>query len=448
MEMNTYSTSHPLNVEFMKELNLDLAITKNKFGLPVGSLFQVAARKNPKRHFLFASSVIGKYITVDPRTPIVTSLLLSHLFLKEVEKKSPYNEKLLSHAVGHQSQLEKAFQQRLIPKHALTKKTLFIAFAETATGLGHGVFHGVGENATFIHTTRDTSVPLQSAFDFEEEHSHATSHFCFDEHQLIEEAERIVLIDDEITTGNTAINLIQALHDRTPKKEYVVLTILDWRRPHEIQRFHALERSLGVKIHVLSLVGGHVDYQHEIFTYEEEKRVYPSLQAKHISRDFLHPSVSSIHKIQGKQHHLLSGKFGLSYESHQEVENESTQFAQKLQLKRQSKQTLCLGYGEFLFLPNLVASKMGSGISYHSIARSPIYHMNRQDYPLSDAIRFYDPKIDVDMFLYNVMPGKFEEVFLFSEHALPNSITALLEHELAKRGVIYIHFVSLFKEEK
>lgn len=437
-----------LNVDLMQEMDLELNLTKNSFDLEIGSLFQIAARKNPKRHFLFASTVVGKYITVDPKLPIVTSLLLAHLFLKEVEKESPYDETVLSSAINDHSQLKKAYSELKKKKNALTKKTAFIAFAEAATGLGQGVFHGVGNNSSFIHTSRDRNINLSSVFDFEEEHSHATNHHCYDKEDQIKEAERVVLIDDEITTGKTALNLIQALHEKTPKKEYVVLTILDWRRPFEIESFSLLEKKLGIKIHVLSLLSGTMDYKNTPFEFRETKNKY--IEKNQIScKTLILPSLeTSILNIDQKNHYHLSGKFGIKHEDKIVIEAESKKIAERLNRERKVEKTLFLGYGEFLFLPNLVAAKMGEGVFYHSIARSPIYQSLRENYPVKDRIDIYDQNFSVKMFLYNVIPGSFEEVFILSEHNLNDKNKKRLESELSKRGVSFVHFISLFKEDK
>ena len=41
--------------------------------------------------------------------------------------------------------------------------------------------------------------------------------------------EIVVLVDDEITTGKTALNIIRQIQERFPKKEYVLASLLDWQ---------------------------------------------------------------------------------------------------------------------------------------------------------------------------------------------------------------------------
>ena len=69
----------------------------------------------------------------------------------------------------------KLSEKSLKYKSKLPTKTVFIGFAETATGLGHAVFNHF-EDAIYIHTTREEMLNMEPSFFFEEEHSHATSH--------------------------------------------------------------------------------------------------------------------------------------------------------------------------------------------------------------------------------------------------------------------------------
>ena len=77
-------------------------------------------------------------------------------------------------------------------KAKLPTKTVFIGFAETATGLGHAVFNHF-EDAIYIHTTREEILNMEPSFYFEEEHSHATSHRVYAPEEILMEAETIVL---------------------------------------------------------------------------------------------------------------------------------------------------------------------------------------------------------------------------------------------------------------
>ena len=108
-----------------------------------------AVRANPKRGFLFVSKVLGKHLSVPPSTMKKT----------------------------HQELAEK------IAALQLPEPVLFVAMAETATGLGQGVFEaslarGL-KDALFIHTTRAQLEDASVALSFSEPHSHATGHLIY-----------------------------------------------------------------------------------------------------------------------------------------------------------------------------------------------------------------------------------------------------------------------------
>ncbi|MDQ7085462.1 MAG: phosphoribosyltransferase domain-containing protein [Sulfurovum sp.] len=161
-------------------------------------LVDYGSRINKKRGFLFVSKVLGKHLPTKPSTMQNTYQALASL----------------------------------IPTSS--QPTLFIGFAETATALGQGVFEEANvSNSFYIHSTRfQTSQKV--FFSFYEEHCHAPSHIFYEPKDeelkvLLGKIERVILIDDEVSTGNTANNLVNEMKKVLPLvKEYYLLTILNW----------------------------------------------------------------------------------------------------------------------------------------------------------------------------------------------------------------------------
>ena len=94
---------------------------------------------------------------------------------------------------------------------------------------------------------------------FEEEHSHATTHKCFplDKDKLIN-SEKIILVDDEITTGKSMINIIRELKDVTNAKKFIILSILDWRNEEYRKVYDDLVNKENINVEVLSLMSGDI----------------------------------------------------------------------------------------------------------------------------------------------------------------------------------------------
>lgn len=177
---------------------LQLEVEPGPFALD--ELVGFAARANAKRGFLFVSKVLGKHWPATPR-----SMLRLHEVL----------------AAG-------------IPA-TVPGPVLFIAMAETATGLGHGVFEAFVRQrpehaALFLHTTR-YRVGDGPLIEFEESHSHAPRQFLHlptDAALLarFHSARTLVLVDDEISTGNTFVNLAQACRALNPGLAHIHLATL------------------------------------------------------------------------------------------------------------------------------------------------------------------------------------------------------------------------------
>jgi adenine/guanine phosphoribosyltransferase-like PRPP-binding protein len=94
------------------------------------------------------------------------------------------------------------------------EKILCIGFAETATAIGATVAEIL--DAPYIHTTREYITGADDYFFFQETHSRWTEQkLCVQNWDILcESAERIVFIEDEISTGNTIRSLVSLLREK------------------------------------------------------------------------------------------------------------------------------------------------------------------------------------------------------------------------------------------
>ena len=90
------------------------------------------------------------------------------------------------------------------------EKLLLVGFAETANALGAQAAITVG--ADYIQTSREV-IPGVNFLFFSEEHSHATEQKLVidDIDRVAAETDRIIFIEDEVTTGKTIRNIISIL---------------------------------------------------------------------------------------------------------------------------------------------------------------------------------------------------------------------------------------------
>ena len=215
------------------QLRLDLEPSDHA----VDDLLDFAARENPRRAFLFLSKVLGKHVPVRPHTMLETHRTLA----------------------------------ASIP--ATGSPILFIGMAETATGLGQGVFeaylaHHPHAPALYLHTTR-YRVAGAERLDFEESHSHAPRVFL---HlptdpvmtERMRQATQVVLVDDELSTGNTFVNLVRVLGQVMPQLERVHLaTLADFMGP---ARRVSIADDLGLPCSVGALIRGGWQFERNAVT--------------------------------------------------------------------------------------------------------------------------------------------------------------------------------------
>ena len=196
----------------------------NPFNFSIDKIFCVGKRvNNPKRNFLFISKLLGKRIPVFPDVCKATGHLLASLCYPEI------SSELLVKYLENPTHCNQEIKKLINTSIDVGKKTLIIGFAEAATGLGMSVASAV-RNCTYYSTTREKFNDKKFLFSFEEVHSHATTHNCYDDlNTSFSSFDEIILVDDEITTGNSLLNLIEKIHELSNISTYRVLTILDWR---------------------------------------------------------------------------------------------------------------------------------------------------------------------------------------------------------------------------
>ncbi|MER6631559.1 phosphoribosyltransferase domain-containing protein [Streptomyces sp. NPDC000987] len=187
----------------------------------------LALRRNPKRAHLLVSNVLGKHV---PQAPSVV--------------------------YGHGFALGRRVRDLLGPDDA--RAAVVLGYAETATGLGHSVADGLG-TAPYLHSTRRPVPGVAPAGGFEESHSHATSHLLLPEDPALLAGDGpLVLVDDEFSTGNTVLNTVRDLHQRYPRRRYVVVALVDMRSAADARRLEDFAREIGARVDLVAAASGTV----------------------------------------------------------------------------------------------------------------------------------------------------------------------------------------------
>lgn len=330
-------------------------------------LVKIAKRENnKKRSYLVVNRLQGKHIPVSPK---------------------------------------EAFQMfgalaELIKQSYLTEKLLLIGFAETATAIGAALAAEL--DSYYIQTTRENIADVGYLY-FSESHSHATEQKLVKEDidHIIDKVDRIIFAEDEITTGNTILNIIGILERRYPDRvKFSVASVLNGMNP-EARRIYEEKR---IDIHYLvrtdhdtygnraeTYIGDGVYHKANITSGPLQVPVFPAgryLDARRLvkGRDYL----DACRGLWDQAKDFLASKAG---------------------------SVLVLGTEEFMF-PALYLSrqmeKMGITVKCHATTRSPIAVSREEDYPFRER---YELKSLYDgnriTYIYDLQP--YEKVIIVTD---------------------------------
>jgi hypothetical protein len=399
-----------------KRGSASVVVHESPLGHRAEDLFSCALRRDDaKRQLFFVSHVLGKQRPIDPRVL------------------GRFTDALLGVYAARRD-------WSTLPVQA-PHPTLVIGFAETATAMGQCVFDGLRGDVTFCHSTRERVSGRQPVLSICEAHSHAPEHFLFLERpEALQRAREVLIVDDEITTGNTAAALISAIERIAPGKHYGVLSFLDWQ-PRAPDAALARLAKQGVSITCAALLRGELELDDTL------RRASPALSELPTHTQ---PSGWQRHSLQlettrdAPRYLRASGRFGIDQLQRLELERALAQRGHRLALARRGRRTLCLGTGECMYIPLRLAQMMGDQVSFQATTRSPAVPVAELNYGIVSGIQFQAPSDPERIeYLYNVAAHDYDEVFLFLEASNGRDTEAALLCALERCQFIHRHVVAL-----
>ncbi len=293
-----------------------------------------------------------------------------------------------------------------------------IGFAETATGIASGVSGFLNNAIYYQNTTREVQEDAEYLY-FTESHSHATDQMLRISGltACIQDVDRIIFIDDEVTTGNTICKLIAAIKNlqHVNDVKYSIVSVLnsmtkDRREELEQMGIDCLFLSpLPFEYKKESIEGvvydpdkdtldyGTLTVQYETYTYNA------SINQRTLSRfeDYRADNMRFSEEIKA----LLSGKH---YE-----------------------EVLVLGTEEFMYSAVVLGDAIRKAgiageVRVHATTRSPIVASGSKNYPLFHRYKLrslYDPERRT--YIYNLK--KYDKVIIVTDTpAFPKGASDLL----------------------
>lgn len=351
------------------------SIERNLYNFSVNQLFEIGKRdNNPKRSFLFISKLLGKHLPVKPEIVRSTGFLLSSL-------KYRFDNTSFINCIKENTQPNYNL-------HANDNDVLVIGFCETATALGMAVASSI-EGSTYITTTREPMYGYKQLVTFEESHSHASTHYMYSNEFTLSNYKKIILVDDEITTGNSLLHLIENLIHNSVIEEISIMTILDWRNAEQRLKFNEFSSSNKITINVYSIISGNITNT-DNFVYRNQF-IHPINDKVDIINLSIFPRVKVGTAYKEQTYLKDSGRLGITYDHILLIEEKAKDTALEISRRIKFKSNiLVLGHGENIYIPSRVAAYLelqGYNVSFKTTSRTPIYSDGTV---IKDINSFYD----------------------------------------------------------
>ncbi len=245
-------------------------------------------------------------------------------------------------------------------------RLLIVGFAETATAIGARL--AVSLESLYMQTTRE---PLKNAgyLFFTESHSHATEQkLCKNDiESVIGSVDRIVFAEDEVTTGNTIMKIIDIIEGMYPGAvQFSVASLLNGMDEESLARYKAM----GIGVHYL------VKTHHEGYTaiseaygnngeYTEKDTTPADITPVDINDSY----INTRRLCRGDEYGRACGKLANTIAA--DIGS--------------ARSVLVLGTEEFMYPAIFTAGileKKGIEVRTHSTTRSPIAVSQDEGYPL------------------------------------------------------------------
>lgn len=315
----------------------------------------IAKRENnTKRGFLIVNPTQGKHIPVSPKLSL-----------------SVFSE--LANQIGGKYQGE---------------RLLFVGFAETATAIGAQV--AITAGMPYIQTTRE-SIPSAEYIFFSEEHSHATEQKLVktDLDAIVERIDRIVFVEDELSTGKTILNIINMIQKTYNKSfSFSVMSILNGMTEEDREKYAGID----------------IDF---LFLEKTDRSHFEEIASGFVTKGKEYPadrSPTEYHSVSITGY--MNARRLVDPGQYQAACKDLAQRIIESQHITSGKRILVLGTEEFMYPAIFTGSRieeLGNVTRTHSTTRSPISVFSEESYPLHSRfqlVSLYDP--DRTTYLYDL----------------------------------------------
>ena len=288
-------------------------------------------------------------------------------------------------------------------------RILIIGFAETATALSSRIMEKFcysreheSDDIWYIQTTRRT-VKKAKPIEFLEEHSHATEQKLY-WNPATSDIDTIIIIDDEITTGNTVINMVRLLKQFYPKAKYHCASILNWQNDDNRKRF------ADNNITATAVITGKLKESVPVMNDITEK-AYNDTYAVYGTNRLSQYLIDRPYQKSGGTELFLTGCDREKFKSYLRFLKKA--FSENVAYNK-DKKYLIVGTEECMY-PAIILSSMFKNSVCQSTTRSPISVSDTDEYLINDETSLYSNYGTYTVHLYDIPDNTYDEIILVTD---------------------------------
>lgn len=415
------------------EQQVEVKVVKNRFDFEIDEMLAITQEEQSDFPFIPVSPCLGYSRGLYPEHPLLIGLLLGFLYHESLTGETDERIHNIAKAINskNRGKMIQALNTVEANKLGHYPPTRFLGLSERAVNLGQSIFSLFEDDVMFLASTRDKIISHPPLLDHDDIVDPLERLFFYTKDKdFFDNDERIAIIDNHLLNGLPVLNLIKKIYDKYPEREtFTVLTPIDLRSASVKEAFSSLEKSLNIKINIISLMTFNVEIQEKDNSTEnliqnqllkneqhETKVQYHSLRNV-INDHFIVKAQNMLRDgtIHDNPYFISTGRFTLTGKEQQISEELFQRMGELLNDLLDDSPKLVIGVGEFLYIPLQIARYLpGKNINVQGTTRfnfdlSTLKHSNKK-------ISFMSPlERTITHYLYNLNIDQYEEIIVFVE---------------------------------
>ncbi|WP_239732823.1 MULTISPECIES: phosphoribosyltransferase domain-containing protein [unclassified Mammaliicoccus] len=415
------------------EQQVEVKVVKNRFDFEIDEMLAITQEEQSDFPFIPVSPCLGYSRGLYPEHPLLIGLLLGFLYHESLTGETDERIHNIAKAINskNRGKMIQALNTVEANKLGHYPPTRFLGLSERAVNLGQSIFSLFEDDVMFLASTRDKIISHPPLLDHDDIVDPLERLFFYTKDKdFFDNDERIAIIDNHLLNGLSVLNLIKKIYDKYPEREtFTVLTPIDLRSASVKEAFSSLEKSLNIKINIISLMTFNVEIQEKDNLTEnliqnqllkneqhETKVQYHSLRNV-INDHFIVKAQNMLRDgtIHDNPYFISTGRFTLTGKEQQISEELFQRMGELLNDLLDDSPKLVIGVGEFLYIPLQIARYLpGKNINVQGTTRfnfdlSTLKHSNKK-------ISFMSPlERTITHYLYNLNIDQYEEIIVFVE---------------------------------